>query len=164
MFPHESPLLAFYTAVASAIFGIVTLVLSVSVTQLRVVEGPLSFVTISLLIVSALHAALSAALTDRYAPILDPPAELDPDYEPERGCWAACRRGLRSVVGFLGISLPLAAAHVAVTVAVALLMINVIIRSIDASVEQPGQRWKVEPWVRFSPDRGRGRNPSTFSS
>ncbi|BGP54230.1 hypothetical protein JCM8202v2_001807 [Rhodotorula sphaerocarpa] len=148
VFPHESPLLAFYTAVASAIFGIVTLVLSVSVTQLRVVEGPLSFVTISLLIVSALHAALSAALTDRYAPILDPPAELDPDYEPERGCWAACRRGLRSVVGFLGISLPLAAAHVAVTVAVALLMINVIIRSIDASVEQPGQRWKVEPWSK----------------
>ncbi|GAA5862510.1 hypothetical protein JCM3774_001043 [Rhodotorula dairenensis] len=159
VFPHESPLLAFYTAVATAIFALVTLILSVSVTQLRVVEGPLSFVTISLLIVSALHAALSAALTDRYAPILDPPAELDPDYEPEVGCWASCQRGVRSLLGFLGISLPLAAAHVGVMAAAILLMINVIIRSIDASVEQPGQRWKVEPWLwsrQFFPELNRG--------
>ncbi|GAA6045631.1 hypothetical protein RTBOTA2_000818 [Rhodotorula toruloides] len=157
--PHESPMLAFYTSILTAIFALTTLIISVSVTQLRVVEGPLTFIVLALAIVSALHAALSAALTDRYAPILDPPEELDPDYEPETGCWSSTKHGLRSCLGFLGISLPIAAAHIVILVGFILITINAIVRSVDASVEQPGQRWKVQPWLwqrRNFPELGHG--------
>jgi hypothetical protein len=140
-------MLAFYTSILTAIFALTTLIISVSVTQLRVVEGPLTFIVLALAIASALHAALSSALTDRYAPILDPPEELDPDYEPATGCWASTKHGLRSCLGFLGISLPIAAAHIAILLGFVLITINVIVRSVDASVEQPGQRWKVQPWL-----------------
>ncbi|GJN87142.1 hypothetical protein Rhopal_000087-T1 [Rhodotorula paludigena] len=159
LFPHESPLLSFYTALATAFFALLTLILSLSVTQLRVVEGPLTFIVLALAIVTALHSAFSAALRDRYAPLLDPPEELDPDYEPDTGFWASFKRVMRGCLGFLGISLPLAAAHVAVLVAIILIAIGVIIRSVDASVEQPGQRWKVDPWLwqrRYFPELAHG--------
>ncbi|BGP14255.1 hypothetical protein JCM10213_005854 [Rhodosporidiobolus nylandii] len=159
LYPHESPYLAFYTSVTSSIFALVTLILSVSVTQLRVVEGPLTFILLALAIVSTAHAALTAALTDRYAPVLDPPEELDPEYEEAHGFVPSLKRGVRASLGFLGISLPIAAAHVAVLVAFVLLATNIIIRAVDSSVEQPGQRWKVDPWLwqrRYFPELGRG--------
>jgi hypothetical protein len=45
------------------------------------------------------------------------------------------------------VSLPLALLHIAVVAAFFLLALNVIIRTIDASVEPSGQRWKVNPWI-----------------
>ena len=147
VYPHESPMLSFYTAITTAIFALVALIISVSVTQLRVVEGPLTFVVLALAIATALQSAFTASLTDRYAPLLDPPEELDPDYAPDTGFWASLKRVTRATVGFLGISLPLAAAHVAVLCAFIMLAIGLVIRSVDASVEQPGQRWKVDSWL-----------------
>ncbi|GAA6012881.1 hypothetical protein JCM10207_008364 [Rhodosporidiobolus poonsookiae] len=159
LFPHESPLLAFYTSAGGGFFALLTLILSVSVTQLRVVEGPLTFILLALAIVSSIHAALSAALTDKYAPLLDPPEELDPDEAGASGFWASVKRGGRATLGFLGISLPIAAAHVAVLLAFVLIAINIILRAVDASVEQSGQRWKVDPWLwqrKHFPEIGRG--------
>ncbi|BGP38314.1 hypothetical protein JCM10450v2_002260 [Rhodotorula kratochvilovae] len=159
LFPHESPLLSFYTAIGTAFFALLTLILTLSVTQLRVVEGPLTFVVLALSIATALQSAYTAALTDRYAPLLDPPEELDPDYEAPSGAWAAIKRGTRAALGFLGISLPLAAAHVAVLAAFVAIATGVIIRAVDASVEQPGQRWKVDPWLwqrKYFPELAHG--------
>ncbi|GAA5834681.1 hypothetical protein JCM9279_007080 [Rhodotorula babjevae] len=159
VYPHESPMLSFYTAVTTAIFALVALIISVSVTQLRVVEGPLTFVVLALAIVTALQSAFTASLTDRYAPLLDPPEELDPDYAPDTGFWASLKRVTRATVGFLGISLPLAAAHVAVLCAFIMLAIGLVIRSVDASVEQPGQRWKVDSWLwqrKYFPELAHG--------
>ncbi|GAA6049007.1 hypothetical protein JCM3770_005436 [Rhodotorula araucariae] len=159
LFPHESPLLSFYTAIATAFFALLTLILTLSVTQLRVVEGPLTFVVLALSIVTALQSAFTASLTDRYAPLLDPPEELDPDYERATGAWAAVKRGTRAALGFLGISLPLAAAHVAVLAAFITIATGVIIRAVDATVEQPGQRWKVDPWLwqrKYFPELAHG--------
>ncbi|GAA5914603.1 hypothetical protein JCM5296_001104 [Sporobolomyces johnsonii] len=157
LFPHESPLLSFYTSLGSAFFALLTLILCVSVTQLRIVESVLTCVLLGLAIVSSLHAALSASLTDRYAPLLDPPEELDA--EVEVGCLASLKRVGKYTLGFFGISLPLAIGHVAILGAFILLSLNVIIRGIDASIEQPGQRWKIDPWLwqrRHFPELGRG--------
>ncbi|GAA5838383.1 hypothetical protein JCM11251_004921 [Rhodosporidiobolus azoricus] len=159
LYPHESPHLSFYTSLISAFFAIVTLILTIAVTQLRVVEGPLTFILFALAIVSLLHSATSAALTDKYAPILDPPEELDPDAPEARGFWPKVKRGVRAGLGFLGISLPISLAHVAVLGAFILLFLDIVLRSVDASVEQPGQRWKVDPWLwqrKFFPELGRG--------
>ncbi|GAA5982426.1 hypothetical protein JCM11641_006979 [Rhodosporidiobolus odoratus] len=161
LFPHESPNLAFYTSLTSSIFALLTLIVCLSVTQLRVVEGPLTFILLALAIVSLLHSALSAALTDKYAPLLDPPEELDSELGGEQptGFWVSVKRAGRAGLGFLGISLPIAAAHLAVLVAFVLLTVNVVVRAVDSSVEQPGQRWKVEPtlWGRkYFPELGRG--------
>ncbi|GAA5893034.1 hypothetical protein JCM6882_006920 [Rhodosporidiobolus microsporus] len=159
LYPHESPLLAFYTSLTASFFALVTLILSVSVTQLRVIEGPHTFILLALSIVSLWHSALSSALTDKYAPLLDPPEELDPDSYEATGFWAKVKRGVRAGLGFLGISLPIAAAHIAVLVAFFLLFLNIVLRSVDASVEQPGQRWKVDPWLwqrKYFPELGRG--------
>ncbi|GAA5859321.1 hypothetical protein JCM8547_001983 [Rhodosporidiobolus lusitaniae] len=159
LFPHESPHLSFYTSLLSSFFALLTLILCLSVTQLRTIEGPLVFILLALSIASSLHAALSAALTDKYAPILDPPEELDPDYEEPTGAWAKVKRAVRKGLGFLGISLPIAAAHVAVLAVFVMLSVNVMVRAVDSSVEQAGQRWKVLPslWSRkYFPELAHG--------
>ncbi|GAA6063747.1 hypothetical protein JCM10212_005705 [Sporobolomyces blumeae] len=161
VFPHESPVLSRFTSIGSAVFALVTLILVVAVTQLRVVEGVLTGVLLGLLIVSSLHAALSASLTDQYAPLLAPPDELDP--EVDAGCLASFKRVCGYTASFVGISLPLALGHIAILVAMICITIGVIIRSIDASVEQPGQRWKIDPWLwqrRHFPELGRGLTQS----
>ncbi|GAA6040722.1 hypothetical protein JCM8097_000893 [Rhodosporidiobolus ruineniae] len=160
LYPHESPHLAFFTSLGVIFFALLSLILTLAVTQLRTIEGPLTFILLGLAVVSGGHAALSAALTDKYAPILDPPEDLDPDAEDaDRSAWVKVKRALRAAVGFLGISLPIAAAHVAVLAAFVLLTLNIILRAVDSSVEQPGQRWKVDPWLwqrRYFPEIGHG--------
>ncbi|GAA5939695.1 uncharacterized protein JCM15063_005262 [Sporobolomyces koalae] len=157
VFPHESPILSKFTSVGTTIVAFIALIVIVSVTQLRVVEGALTAILLGLFIVSSIHAVISASLTDRYAPLLAPADDLDP--EVDGGCFASFKRVCGYTASFVGISLPLALGHIAILVATALIAIGVIIRAIDASVEQPGQRWKVDPWLwtrSYFPELGRG--------
>lgn len=145
VFPHESPVLSKFTAVGTTIFAFVSLIVIVAVTQLRVVEGVLTCVLIGLFIISQIHAVISASLTDQYAPLLAPEDELDP--EVDGGCFASFKRVCGYTASFVGISLPLALGHIAILAATVLITIGVIIRAADASVEQPGFRYKIDPWL-----------------
>ncbi|GAA6014537.1 hypothetical protein JCM11491_004530 [Sporobolomyces phaffii] len=157
VFPHESPVLSKFTAIGTTVFAFVTLIVIVAVTQLRVVEGALTGILLGLFIVSSIHAVISASLTDHYAPLLAPADELDP--EVDGGCFASFKRVCGYTASFVGISLPLALGHIAILAATVLIAIGVIIRAVDASVEQPGQRWKVDAWLwtrSYFPELGRG--------
>lgn len=145
VFPHESPVLSKFTAVGTTVFAFVSLIVIVAVTQLRVVEGVLTCVLLGLFIVSQIHAVISASLTDQYAPLLAPADELDP--EVDGGCFASFKRVCGYTASFVGISLPLALGHIAILAATVLITIGVIIRAADASVEQPGFRYKIDPWL-----------------
>jgi len=105
----------------------------------------LTCVLIGLFIVSQIHAVISASLTDQYAPLLAPEDELDP--EVDGGCFASFKRVCGYTASFVGISLPLALGHIAILAATVLITIGVIIRAADASVEQPGFRYKIDPWL-----------------
>ncbi|GAA5905722.1 uncharacterized protein JCM6883_005425 [Sporobolomyces salmoneus] len=157
VFPHESPILSKFTSIGTTIFAFITLIIIVAVTQLRVVEGALTGILLGLFILSSLHAVVSASLTDQYAPLLSPPDDLDP--EVDGGCFASFKRVCGYTASFVGISLPLALGHIAILAATVLITIGVIIRAVDASVEQPGQRWKVDAWLwtrSYFPELGRG--------
>ncbi|GAA5946878.1 hypothetical protein JCM3765_002055 [Sporobolomyces pararoseus] len=157
VFPHESPILSKFTAVGTTIFAFISLIVIVAVTQLRVVEGALTGILLGLFIVSSIHAVISASLTDQYAPLLSPPDDLDP--EVDGGCLASFKRVCGYTASFVGISLPLALGHIAVLAAMVCITIGIVIRAVDASVEQPGQRWKVDPWIwsrSYFPELGRG--------
>ncbi|GAA5877722.1 hypothetical protein JCM16303_000216 [Sporobolomyces ruberrimus] len=157
VFPHESPILSKFTSLGTTIFAFVSLIVIVAVTQLRVVEGALTGILFGLFIVSSIHAVVSASLTDQYAPLLAPPDDLDP--EVDGGCFASFKRVCGYTASFVGISLPLALGHIAILAATVLITIGIIIRAVDASVEQPGQRWKVDAWLwtrSYFPELGRG--------
>lgn len=163
VFPHESPVLSKFTSLGTTVFAFVILIVVVAVTQLRVVEGALTGILLGLFIVSSIHAVISASLTDQYAPLLSPPDDLDP--EVDGGCFASFKRVCGYTASFVGISLPLALGHIAILVATISIAIGVIVRAIDASVEQPGQRWKVDAWLwtrSYFPELGRGYLKNSF--
>ncbi|KAM0788354.1 hypothetical protein ACM66B_001495 [Microbotryomycetes sp. NB124-2] len=147
VFPLEHPLYSAYSNVTSAFLLAVILILSMAVTQLRRHENVLTLVVVMLGIASTLHAAFSAVLAARYAPILlaEPVPTRDGDVKFTFG--ESLMRALRGTWSFLHVSFPLIVLHTAVPLLYILLTLSVIIRTIDSSVEQPGQRWKVNPWI-----------------
>lgn len=150
VYPEEAPVFSVVTNLATAFFALVILILSVAVTQVRRHEGIFTFVMLSLVIVSALHAAFSARLANKYAPVLLPiptDEEVLAREEPSYSFGASLKRVAKGSWDFLHISLPLAILHIAIVLVFLLLTISMIIRVVDSSIEQPGQRWKVSPWV-----------------
>lgn len=146
--PGEAPIFAAYTNVISAAFTAIILILTMTVTQLRRHEGILTLVVLILAIVSFLHAAYSAVLTARYAPLLLA-QDVRVDDTGDRtsySFWYSIKRAASGTWSFLHISLPIVVLQVALPAVFLLLMISTVIRTIDSSVEQQGQRWKVQPY------------------
>ncbi|KDE04500.1 hypothetical protein MVLG_05066 [Microbotryum lychnidis-dioicae p1A1 Lamole] len=147
VYPKEAPAFSALTSWISAFSALVILILVVAVTQLRRHEGVLTFLLLALSIVSSLHAGLSTLLAERYAPLLmaDPvPVERD---APSFTFWDSLRRVASGVWDVIHVSLPLALLHLGVVIAFFLLSISVFIRTVDSSLDVPGQLWKVDPWL-----------------
>lgn len=142
--PLESPHLASSTSLLSAVLLVIDLILILSVGQLRHKESVLTLVLIGIAIISVLHAATSALLAERYAPLLDPPPPRTQIHDP--GFFASLKRVAKGIVAFLGVSLPIALLHIAIVAAFALLTFSVIVRAYDASLTPDGLIFKVNPW------------------
>ncbi|KAK4051876.1 hypothetical protein OIV83_002581 [Microbotryomycetes sp. JL201] len=147
VFPLEHPLYSAYSNVTSAFLLGVILILAMAVTQLRRHENVLTLVVLLLGIASTLHAAFSAVLAARYAPILLAEPVPTRNGEAKFTFGESLMRAMRGTWSFLHVSFPLIVLHTAIPLLYILLTFSVIIRTIDSSVEQPGQRWKVNPWI-----------------
>lgn len=149
--PGTAPIFAAYTNVVSAALCSIILILAMTVTQLRRHEGVLTLVVLLLAIASTLHAAYSAVLTARYAPLLLAKGvnTIEGD-EAELGKYSfgkSVKRCCSGTWAFLHVSLPVVVLHVAIPAVFVLLLISTVIQCIDASVQQKGQLWRISPYI-----------------
>ncbi|KAK4058378.1 hypothetical protein OIO90_000536 [Microbotryomycetes sp. JL221] len=147
VFPLEHPLYSAYSNVTSAFLLALIMILTMAVTQLRRHENILTLVVTLLGIASTLHAAFSAVLAARYAPILLAEPLPGANGEQKFTFGESLMRAMRGTWSFVHVTFPLIVLHTLIPLLYIMLTISVIIRTIDSSVEQPGQRWKVNPWI-----------------